>query len=176
MEKDYELKKHMHSIASQYHLHFSNVRTASTSLLLPIGLFASVNMLVQCPKSAIFFPIFFITFIFLVTFLLNAVFSGWSRACRRIERYYEVKLNNNDGYNPEIDGFRHIFRVITPIFGKTQSSSSQPDNFPKPLRWFRIDGDWVDPFVIFVIAFSIIYTILYVIALDKVCYYVPPPT
>ena len=109
---DVELFKYMHDTAGKYHLHYSNVRTTATSLILPIGILASVNLLIYRSQASSIFAILFIIFVYVTTIVLNIIFTRWSRVCRHLERYYELKMTGNDIYKPNEHGFGHIFRQL----------------------------------------------------------------
>lgn len=112
------LIRHMHDVAGKYHLHFSTVRTASNSLIIPIGLTASVLMLDGTDRIGWLFPILFVLFVVVFALALNLVFASWSRAALRIERYYERMLADQDylaahRFDAQAHGFRHLFYRIT---------------------------------------------------------------
>ena len=44
----HDLLEHMHDTAGRYYLHFSTVRTTATSLVAPIGILASMTLVVNC--------------------------------------------------------------------------------------------------------------------------------
>lgn len=171
-----DIIEHMHSTASQYHLHFSTVRTTSTSLVLPIGLLASVTMIAY-PSFGCVFPIFFVAFIVVTSLYLNIVFSGWSRACRRIERYYESLLHTATAYDPQLHAFRHVFAVISPMAlsckAKREANSrymeckNKDATFPTRIKW--LSRDWInDPFVTSILLFGPIYLIIYALEVNHV--------
>jgi hypothetical protein len=160
----------MLSTASQYHLHFSAVRTISTSLVLPIGLLASINLVAYWSYFGRVFLLFFVILIVAATLFLNVIFSGWSQACRRIERYYEVCMGKDVPFDYTIHGFRHIFRVITPMAitragkGVAHSqyylSKSKDDAFPTMVKW--VQWRWLyDPFVAAIFGFDVLYLLAF---------------
>jgi hypothetical protein len=157
----------MHDTAGKYHLHYSTVRTTSTSLLIPIGILASITLLVNCPRGGYYFPIVLIVFIVAATLVLNMIFTRWSRACRHIERYYEEMRVNGISFNLAHHGFRNLFHHV--IVGKQEG----PDRLPSVLRGTKL-SNWIDPFVINIMIFGVIYLIIYVFALRAVCHYHAP--
>jgi hypothetical protein len=158
--------RHMHDTAGKYHLHYSTVRTTSTSLLVPIGILASITLLVNCPRGGYYFPIALIIFIVASTLVLNMIFTRWSRACRHIERYYEEMKEKGIAFELQIHGFRNLFHHV--IVGNQQRI-----DLPNALRTTKL-SNWLDPFVITIIIFGITYLIIYVFALRTVCHYHVP--
>lgn len=158
--------RHMHDTAGKYHLHYSTVRTTSTSLLIPIGILASMTLLVRCPRGGYYFPIAFIFFILVSTLAVNGIFTRWSRACRHIERYYEEMTAKGIDFKLQNHGFRNLFHhVIT--------GDQEIKDLPKVLR-IRPLSNWIYPFVKNIIVFGIIYLIMYTFALRAVCHYHVP--
>jgi hypothetical protein len=135
-----DIVRHMHDTAGKYYLHFSTVRTTATSLVTPIGILASVSLLVYCQKPASMFAIYFLIFIIATT-----LFAVWSAASRSIERKYEEQLRSPGRFDPGTEGFRHIFR-----------------DYCKP-------GEGFDVFTIGVIIFGLIYLGLYWWQYSDVC-------
>jgi hypothetical protein len=156
--------RYMHAVTGRYHTHYSLVRVLTTALVLPIGLFTTIYLLDHCSTSGRFFPAFFVIFILSITIATNLIFSRWSRACRRIERYYEKLIEQDAVYNAEIHGFRHIFRKV--IIG-SGGSMPEPPNFPRPLTWKP--RDWHDTFTTSILAFAAAYFVIYIIALSNSC-------
>jgi hypothetical protein len=134
---DIGILQHMHDTAGKYYLHFSTVRTTATSLVTPIGILASVNLLVNCQPPASMFAIYFLIFIIATTLFLNFQFAVWSAACRRIERRFEEQLTVPATFNPATQGFRHIFQAN--------------------IKW----RDGFDVFTVAVIIFDLIYLAIY---------------
>ena len=83
------------------------------------------------------FPIYFLLFVIATTLFLNFQFAIWSGACRRIERSYEEQLATPTAFDPATQGFRHIFRKNTKL------------------------SDGLDIFTLAVIAFGLIYLVIF---------------
>jgi hypothetical protein len=146
---------HMHTTASQYHLHYSNVRTLASTLYLSFGLLASVELFLHRSQSSYGFAITLLLVIYFTTLVFNLILARWSRACRQIERFYERKITTTDCYVEE-HGFRHLFQRI--VLGQKQPEIP-PDDFPAKLDW-----SWrasTDAFVTGILVFGFIYIIIY---------------
>lgn len=179
-----DLLKHMHDAAGKYHIHFSTVRATTTSLLVPIGIIASISLLLGCEKTGKVMPVFFVLFVILTTLALNLLFSSWSRACLRIERFYEMLMDKEGSYDAKSYGFRHLFYYITKgqqesgdsgIHGDEQNSpvKTEISDHLKTIHWFKSRAAWKDPFVFITITAGIVYLAFYVTALNVMC---PSPT
>ncbi len=163
----------MHAEAGEYHRHFSDVRTHTTSLFVPIALLGTIELFRDCGRIHWLVPLFFIVFTVLTTGFLNVIFWGWSLACRRLETYYEEELEK-DGveYNPERHGFRHLFRSITPWTpAKEQGTESEKagTTLPKPVEWFNYRKWFDDPFVRGIAVFGVLYLVGYMLLFTTAC-------
>ncbi|MFP4125085.1 MAG: hypothetical protein ACLFU0_00340 [Alphaproteobacteria bacterium] len=167
--RDHQLIREMRKTAGDYHLHFSTVRTASNSLIVPIGILASINLLGDCRAVQSASPILLIVFVFGVAFALNVAFASWSRACRRIERYYETLLGDDTvRYEPSRHGFRHVFRSVTVEPRTAERRREEDGRYPEPLRPWVFPGKLVDLFVGVLVAAFIAYLALYAAMLSDV--------
>jgi hypothetical protein len=152
---DIDVLRYMHEIASKYHLHYSTVRSTASSLFLAIGMLTSVLLLINKTEVGRGFPSIFIVFVFITTIGFNLLFSKWSRACRQLERYYEIKMGANTSYTSRTHGFRHIFRQLILL---KEYPNPPPQDFPPPnLSWN------IDEFVIGVTIFGGFYAGLYLL-------------
>jgi hypothetical protein len=153
--RDHQLIREMRKTAGDYHLHFSTVRTASNSLIVPIGILASINLLDHCRAAQGLAPMLLILFVFGVALALNVAFASWSRACRRIERYYERLLADDTvRYEPARHGFRHVFRTVTVEPSTAERRRAEDPRYPAPLRPWVFPGKLFDLFVgLLVVAF-----------------------
>jgi len=152
---DIDVLRYMHEIASKYHLHYSTVRSTASSLFLAIGMLTSVLLLINKTEVGRGFPSIFIVFVFITTIWFNLLFSKWSRACRQLERYYEIKMGHTTSYTSRTHGFRHIFRQLILL---KEYPNPPPQDFPPPnLSWN------IDEFVIGVAIFGGFYAGLYLL-------------
>jgi hypothetical protein len=150
---DIEVLRYMHDTASRYHLHYSNVRSTASSLYLSIGILASIFLLINRLQVGRFFPSIFMIFVFVTTLAFNMVFARWSRACRQLERYYEVKMNSCKPYNSKEHGFRHVFRQIVL---SSEYPNTPPEDFPPNVTWK------MDEFCLGISIFGGVYTATYI--------------
>jgi len=168
--RDRDLIREMRKTAGDYHLHFSTVRTASNSLIVPIGILASINLLDGCTAATRGLGMWLVVFVFGVALALNVTFAKWSRACRRIERYYERLLAAETmRYDPELHGFRHVFRTLLEDPTTACRLRRADENYPKPLRPTLRPGELVDTFVTVLVVGGVLYLILYWQMLERAC-------
>jgi hypothetical protein len=152
-----DLLRHMHDVAGKYHLHYSAVRTTATSLVLPIGLLASITLLTNC-TNGIRIPMRFLIFIIITTLFLNMLFARWSRACRHLERYYEEEIGRNASFNQNKHGFRHLFRQKIRKIPPSQIHAVS-DSLGR-LSPFTLKT-WLDPFVWAILIMGVVFLWLY---------------
>jgi len=162
-----DMFKTMHDVAGKYHLHYSTVRTTATSLVLPIGILASVTLLVACPHGGVRVPIRLLIFIIISTLFLNILFAKWSRACRHIERYYEGLMAQNAVFDANVHGFRHLFRFL--IRGaKKAGLPAVPVGLNTLSSWNP--KVWIDPFVLAILILGFVYLYFYDFMYRHVCH------
>lgn len=154
-----DILKHMHDVAGKYHLHYSTVRTTATSLVLPIGLLASITLLTNC-SDGIRVPMRFLIFIIIATFFLNTLFARWSRACRHLERYYEEEMERNFGFAMQKYGFRHLFRKKIRKIRPVRASNKDPISPLARLSPYN-PKTWLDPFVWSILVLGIVFLWFY---------------
>lgn len=154
---DIDVLRYMHEIASKYHLHYSTVRSTSSSLFLAIGILTSVILLINKTQVGQGFPSIFIIFVLITAIGFNLLFSKWSRACRQLERYYEIKMGDGTSYTYRTHGFRHIFRQLILL---KEYPNQPPQDFPPPNKSWNIDE-----FVIGITMFGGVYTIIYLLVI-----------
>ncbi len=151
-EADRGLIEHMHGVCGQYHTHFSTVRTASTALIAPLGLTASVLLLDTGRAAALgWFPYFFFGFVGVLVLVLNVIFAAFSKRCRTIERYLEGELRAGLRFDPSKHGFRHLFR----------SADAIPDQGPWP-HWWSPAAWWKDVFMWAALVGVVLYWLLFI--------------
>lgn len=110
-EQSLKMFLQMHDTAGKYHLHFSTVRTTSLSLILPIGILASVTLLREpCNQYLTYFSYLFVVIIVAISIRLNFIFSKWSSRSRSIEQYYENCIRDNVLFDPEEHAFRNLWK------------------------------------------------------------------
>ena len=154
---DMEILRYMHETASRYNLHYSSVRSGVSSVFLSIGVLSSCLLLIYRLQVGQFFPSFFVIFVFITALGFNLVFARWSRACRQLERYYEIKMGSGKIYSFKEHGFRHLFRqIILP----TEYPHTPPEDFPLNVTW-TADG--------FCIGISIIGSVYIVTYITIIC-------
>jgi hypothetical protein len=159
-----EIVKHMHGVTASYHQHYSTVRTTATSLVMPLGLVASITFLNSCGSAGMnpWWGIGLVAFVVTVTLYLNLVFTCWSRIARRCERAYEEEmLRFRDPGDGLPIGFRHRFRRVS---GEEDWKSAMGD----PIRLWQIEN-LRDPFMYGAALFSLLYLAGYVFAAGSVC-------
>jgi hypothetical protein len=167
--RDHQLIREMRKTAGDYHLHFSTVRTASNSLIVPIGILASINLLGDCRTAQGAAPLLLIVFVFGVACALNVAFASWSRACRRIERYYEMLLADDTvRYDAARHGFRHVFRSVTVDPRTAERRRDDDPRYPAPLRPWVFPGKLADLFVGLLVVAFVAYLALYAAMLRDV--------
>lgn len=149
---DRDLVRHMHGLCSQYHMHFSTVRTASTALFVPIGFAVSVSLLdTERVADLEKFPYLFFVLLAVLVFVLNMQFSVFSKRCRQIERYLERELAAGTAFDPAKHGFRHLFWC---------KDNTAEGLGPRP-RYFELES-WWDVFMTSTLIGAGLYLILFV--------------
>jgi hypothetical protein len=68
----------MHAEAGEYHRHFSEARTHTTSLFVPIALLDTIEMFKDCQHVSWIVLFCFIAFVVATMLFINVVFWGWS--------------------------------------------------------------------------------------------------
>lgn len=163
MSRD-ELIRHMHGVTAGYHQHYSTVRTTATSLVLPLGLVASIEFLSLCATTRIgpWPGVVLVLFVVAVTMYLNLVFTRWSRIARRAERLYEAEMLDARGEaSGAAEGFRHRFRRL--------SGEPEREQAPRETIGLLDRENWRDPFLSGALLFSLLYAAWYVVAAGTAC-------
>ena len=163
--------------AGEYHRHFSEVRTHTTSLFIPIALLGTIEIFKEYKDIPWVVPACFIVFVLVATTYINWVFWRWSLACRRLEEYYEGLLAHPAiPYDPKVHGFRTAFRRAagyrprlasqankqnalagSAASDETKNQSGPQHPLPEPVRPFDV-GKWFrDPFLAGIIILGIVY-------------------
>lgn len=145
----------MHNTATQYHLHYSAVRTVASTVYLSFGILSSILLFISRSGDDNLFPLFLLLLVYITTLGFNVIFVRWSRACRQIERFYEQKIGSGDRFDA-LYGFRHLFRHI---LLRRATRAALPPDYPPKMAWTWQSA--TDPFLAGIALSGSVYIVIY---------------